>query len=226
MPSASPDNKAHTSWLWSNHFKGLVSIMYKESRHILRDPKTLFLMLLVPAAQLTVFGYAIDMDVKNITTYVYNQDGRAESRALIDSFKNSGYFTIKETVRSDDEIIAAIIRGDAKIGLKIPRNYSDRLLTGEHTAFQILIDGSDSTVAMQALNVSNAIALQKSVGLLSTTLGGSARLPVEARPRVLFNPDMRTANFMIPGLAGIILQMITMLLTAFAIVREKETGTL
>jgi ABC transporter DrrB family efflux protein len=209
-----------------NSFRGLTAIMYKESRHILRDPRTLFLMLLVPAVQLTVFGYAIDMDVKNIPTYVYNLDGRAESRALVDSFTNSGYFTIKEHVRSDQEVIDAIIRGDAKIGLKIPRDYSDRLLTGEHVALQVLIDGSDSTVAMQALNVSNAIALQKSIGILADTVGGASQPPVEARPRVLFNPDMRTANFMVPGLVGIILQMITMLLTAFAIVREKETGTL
>jgi ABC-type multidrug transport system permease subunit len=90
----------------------------------------------------------------------------------------------------------------------------------------VLIDGSDSTVAMQALNVSNAIALRKSIGLLAGVTGGMTDAPVVAQPRVLFNPDMRTANFMVPGLVGIILQMITMLLTAFAIVREKETGTL
>ncbi len=207
-------------------FKGLVAIMYKESRHIFRDPRTLFLMLLLPAVQLTIFGYAIDMDVKNTPTYVYTLDGRAESRALIDSFENSGYFHVIEVVRSDEEIIAAIVRGDAKIGLKIPRDYSDRLLTAEKTEIQVLIDGSDSTVAMQALNVSNAIALQKSIELLASTQVGSTDPPVSAQPRVLFNPDMRTANFMVPGLVGVILQMITMLLTAFAIVREKETGTL
>lgn len=207
-------------------FKGLVSIMYKESRHILRDPRTLFLMLLVPAAQLTVFGYAIDMDVKNIPTVVYNLDGRTESRALIDSFRNSGYFTIKREVTSGEEVNHAIVRGEAKIGLIIPHDYSDRLLTGEHTEIQVLIDGSDSTVAMQALNVSNAIALRKSISLLASASGGATEPPVTAQPRVLFNPDMRTANFMVPGLVGIILQMITMLLTAFAIVREKETGTL
>lgn len=207
-------------------FKGLFSIMYKESRHILRDPRTLFLMLLVPAAQLTVFGYAIDMDVKNIATVVYNLDGRAESRALIDSFINSGYFTIKREVTSGAEVNHAIVRGEAKIGLIIPHDYSDRLLTGEHTEIQVLIDGSDSTVAMQALNVSNAIALRKSIDLLADVSGGATEPPIAAQPRVLFNPDMRTANFMVPGLVGIILQMITMLLTAFAIVREKETGTL
>jgi ABC-type multidrug transport system permease subunit len=196
--------------------KGFAAIVYKESRHILRDPRTLFLMLLVPAVQLTIFGYAIDMDVKNIPTVIYNLDGRAESRALIDRFVNTGYFNIRGHVTSDEAVNHAII----------PHDYSDRLLLGERTSVQVLIDGSDSTVAMQALNVSNAIALRESIDVLAEISGTTLDPPVEARPRVLFNPDMRTANFMVPGLVGIILQMITMLLTAFAIVREKETGTL
>ena len=207
-------------------FRGLSSIIYKESKHILRDPRTLFLMLLVPGIQLTVFGYAIDMDVKNIATVVYNLDGRAESRALVDSFKNTGYFNIVREVNTAPEVVEAIVRGEAKVGLRIPPDYSDRILAGEHTDVQVLIDGSDSTVAMQALNVSNAIALRRSIALLADTAGAATDPPVEARPRVLFNPDMRTANFMVPGLVGIILQLITMLLTAFAVVREKETGTL
>ena len=207
-------------------FRGFASIVYKESRHILRDPRTLFLMLLVPAVQLTIFGYAIDMDVKNIPTVVYNLDGRAESRALIDRFINTGYFNIRRHVTSGAAVNHAIVAGEAKVGLIIPHDYSDRLLLGEHTSIQVLIDGSDSTVAMQALNVSNSIALRESIDVLAEVSGGALDPPVEARPRVLFNPDMRTANFMVPGLVGIILQMITMLLTAFAIVREKENGTL
>jgi len=208
-------------------FRGLAAIMYKESRHIIRDPKTLFLMLLLPSVQLTIFGYAIDLDVKHIPTVVYNLDGRQESRQLLDDFTNTGYFNIVETVHSDEDFVHVIVRGDAKVGLKIPPDYSDALLNAENTNIQILIDGSDSTVAMQALNVANAVTLRNSIQLLTNTIGGgSGEPPIEARPRVLFNPDMRTANFMVPGLLGIILQLITMLLTAFAVVREKETGTL
>ena len=207
-------------------FRGLTSIIYKESKHILRDPRTLFLMLLVPALQLTVFGYAINMDIKNIPTVVFDLDGRAESRALIDRFANTGYFDIRRRVATADEAIHAIVSGEARVALKIPPDYSDRVLLGEQTEIQVLIDGSDSTVAMQALNVSNAIVLRASVAQLAETLGASATPAIESRPRVLFNPDMRTANFMVPGLVGIILQIITMLLTAFAIVREKENGTL
>jgi ABC-type multidrug transport system permease subunit len=201
--------------------------MYKESRHVLRDPRTLFLMLMIPSLQLTIFGYAINLDIKHIATAVYNMDGRQESRSLIDSFVNTGYFDIAARVDSDDALNREIVRGNAKVGIKIPRDFSDKLLTGENTRIQILIDGSDSSAAMQALNVSNAIALRKSIGIMSKILGAKEGvMPVEARPRVLFNPDMRTANFMVPGLVGIILQLVTLLLTTFAIVREKEQGTL
>jgi len=207
-------------------FRGLNAIIYKESRHILRDPKTLFLMLLLPSLELTIFGFAVNLDVKNIPTAVYNLDGRRASLDLLDTFVNTGYFNIVAHIGSDVEMNAAIVRGTVKVGLKIPPDYSDKVLTAASTKVQVLIDGSDSSSAMQALNVANAIGLRTSLEILSRELSVDADLPVEARPRVLFNPDMRTANFMVPGLVGVILQVVIMLLTAFAIVREKEQGTL
>lgn len=212
-------------------FRGITSIIYKESIHILRDPRTLFLMILVPGIQLTIFGYAINLDVKNIPTVIHDLDGRAESRALVDAFVNSGYFNIVAVADSDTAMMREIVRGKAKVGLKIPPDYSDRLVRGLGTQLQILIDGSDSTISMQALNVANAIALRKSITVLSASgatvaAPGMDNLPIDARPRVLFNPDMKTANFMVPGLVGMVMQMVTMFLTAFAIVREKENGTL
>lgn len=206
--------------------KGLTSIIYKETFHILRDPRTLFLMLLIPGLDMTIFGYAIDLDVRDIPTVVYNLDGRRDSRELIDHFRNSGYFTITGRVFSDDELNTAIVRGKAKIGIKIAPDYTDRLLRGESAAVQVLIDGSDSTVAMQALNVANAIALRESLRLVAKRVNTPAEMPVDARPRVLFNPDMKTPNFMVPGLVGMIMQVVTMFLTAFAVVKEKESGTL
>ncbi|MBI4559953.1 MAG: ABC transporter permease [Candidatus Hydrogenedentes bacterium] len=206
--------------------RGFTSIVYKESIHVTRDPRSLFFMVIIPALQLTIFGYAIDLDVRNIPTVVYNLDGRAESRDLIDIFRNSDYFHIIDYVNSDEELQTAIVRGDAKVAVKIPPDYTDQLVRGGNTSIQVLIDGSDSTVAMQALNVANAIALRKSLAIVSNQLGNPARPPIEARPRVLFNPDMRTPNFMIPGLLAIVMQIVTMFLTAFAIVREKEQGTL
>jgi len=206
-------------------FRGFTSIVYKESIHILRDPRTLFLMLVIPGLQLTIFGYAIDMDVKHIPTVVYNLDGRQDSRELVDTFRNSGTFDIVGAVGSDYEMMHTIVRGKAKVAIKIPPDYTDKLLTGSHTEIQILIDGGDSSVAMNALNVSNAIALRKSLTILSKSVGTGTTPPIEARPRMLFNPDMKTATFMVPGLVGIVMQVVTMFLTAFAIVREKENGT-
>lgn len=205
---------------------GLGAIVYKETRHILRDPKTLFLMLVIPSLELIIFGFAVNLDIKNIKTVVYNLDERQESRDLIDSFVNSGYFDIVGDAHSDDELFGDIVKGKAKVALKIPSDFTDRVLRRQETQLQILIDGSDSTVAMQALNVSNAIGLRASIYMLSSALPGHTALPIEMRPRVLFNPDMRTANFMVPGLVGVVLQVVIMLLTCFAIVREKEQGTL
>jgi len=206
-------------------FRGLESIIYKEIIHVLRDRTALLLMLLIPGIQLTIFGYAIDLDVKNVPTVVWNLDGRAESRTLLDAFRNTGTFDFVGTAHSEEDLLGRIVRGDAQVGIKIPPDYTDNLLLGRHTAIQVLIDGSNSTVAMQALNVSNALALRRSIDIINQTIE-TTQPPVEARPRILFNPDMRTANFMVPGLVGIIMQMITMFLTAFAVVRERENGAL
>ena len=207
-------------------FKGFFAVVYKESRHILRDPRTLFLMMLVPSAQLTIFGYAINMDVKHIPTAVYDMDGRQESQHYIDAFTNSGYFDILKYVHSDEELMNEIVRGHVGVGVKIPPDFEDDLLSGKGATVQVLIDGSNSSIAMQALNVSNSMALRKSIQIVTQGVGISSKPLLESRSRVLFNPDMRTANFMVPGLVGIILQLVTMLLTAFSIVREKENGTL
>ena len=206
-------------------FRGMTSIIYKETIHIIRDPRTLFLMLVVPAIQLTIFGYAIELDVKNIPTVVYNLDGRTESKQLIQEFVNTGYFDVVGPVFSDEELQGALVRGEARVGIKIPPNYTDRIRAGKPAQIQVLIDGSDSTVAMQALNVANGITLRRSLLMLNEGLESRAPL-IDTRPRMLFNPAMRTANFMVPGLIGIVLQIVTMILTAFAIVREKENGTL
>jgi ABC-type multidrug transport system permease subunit len=207
-------------------FRGLTSIIYKEVFHLVRDPRSLFLMFLMPAMDMIIFGYAIDLEVSNIATAVYDLDGRQESRELLDMFANSGYFALTERVGSDEEMLTAVVQNRAKVAVKIPPDFTDRVVSGRPAAVQVLLDGSDSTVAMQALQVVNAIALNKSLDILSETIDTRAALPVEVRPRVLFNPDMRTANFMIPGIVVITMLQVTLLLTALTIVREKEQGTL
>jgi ABC transporter DrrB family efflux protein len=201
--------------------KGFGSIFYKEIIQISRDPVTLVLMLLVPMFQLTVFGYAINTDVRDIKTAVYNLDLGRESRELLAAFENTDYFHIVEYVGSDEVLNNAIVAGRVKIGIKIPPDYSDRLLTNRQAAVLVLIDGSDSSIATQSLQVSTSVGLTQSLARLT-----NSQLPIEVRPKMLFNPDSRSANFMVPGLVAVILQIITTMLTAFSIVRERERGTL
>lgn len=211
-------------------FKGFQSVFYKEVIQISRDPLTLALMLLVPMIQLMVFGYAINTDVRDIKTAVYNLDPGLQSRDLLQAFENTDYFHIVRYVGSDDELNNSIVTGSVKVGIKIPPDYSDRLLANTQATVLVLIDGSDSSIATQSLQVASQVGLTESLARLGAELrrgpGQSPQLPIEIRPKMLFNPDSRSANFMVPGLIAVILQIITTLLTAFSIVREREQGTL
>ena len=211
-------------------FRGFRSIFYKEIIQISRDPLTLALMMLVPMIQLMVFGYAINTDVRNIKTAVYNLDPGPQSRDLLHAFENTDYFQIVRYVGSDEELNSSIVTGRVKVGIKIPPDYSDRLLANRQATVLVLIDGSDSSIATQSLQVASQVGLTESLARLSTALQSSSsrtsQLPIEVRPKMLFNPDSRSANFMVPGLIAVILQIITTLLTAFSIVREREQGTL
>ena len=160
--------------------KGFGSIFYKEIIQISRDPVTLVLMLLVPMFQLAVFGYAINTDVRDIKTAVYNLDLGRESRELLAAFENTDYFHIVEYVGSDEELNNAIVAGRVKIGIKIPPDYSDRLLTNRQATVLVLIDGSDSSIATQSLQVSTSVGLTQSLArLTSSRLRASNRSPPE-----------------------------------------------
>jgi ribosome-dependent ATPase len=216
---------------------GLWAVLVKEFYHIRRQPSTIFFMLVVPVMQTIIFGYAIDTQIENIPTVVLDMDGRAQSRQLVDMFKNTRRFKIVDESRNEHDFEHAITAGDAKVGIKIPPNYSDRIIRGEKVEVQVLIDGSDSQVATTALNTSQLLGINASLALArkkaeavqlapARDAAGRGDLPVEFRPRLLFNPDLKSAYFFVPGLVGIILQLVTLFLTSFAIVRERELGTL
>src|ERR1051326_775319 len=203
-------------------WRRLFSVARKEVYHILRDPMTLFFTLFVPILELFMLGYAIDTNVRHIRTVIVDHTNNLESRNLIQRFENSEDFNVVAHVYSDEEMNQMIVAGKARVGIKIPEDYSRRLEAGQTAQILVLVDGSESSVAAEAVNVGNAIALRES---LDKALGGK-QLPVDARPRVLFNPDTRSANFFIPGLMVIMCQMMATMLAATAIVREKENGTL
>src|SRR6266704_69783 len=206
-----------------NYFRGFGAVFYKEVLHVRRDPATLFFSLVIPLLQMVVLGFGIDTNIRQINTIVFNADGRRESRELLDRLKNSDTFHVIRYVENDGDLNDAIIAGKARVGIKIPVDYSDRLLHNMSAQVLVLIDGSDSSVAGQAINVTTAIGLDES---LRRVLQDRARFAVDMRPKILFNPDSRSPNFLLPGLTAILLLNVTTFLTAFSIVREKERGTL
>ena len=210
----------------SGPFAGLWPVLRKEAIHIRRDPMALFFTVLIPVLQLFLLGYAINMNVRSVPTIVYDAAQTQESRRLLERFVNSDDFKIIGSVFNDDELNHAIISGRAQVGIKIPPDYTRRLMAGDTASVLILVDGSDSQVAGETSNVANAIALSESLERVLQQSGGRISLPVEARRKILFNPDLRSANFFIPGLIVILMQIQTVTLTAFAIVRERERGTM
>ena len=207
----------------TNLFRGFGAVFYKEVLHVRRDSATFFFSLLIPLLQMVLLGFGIDTNVRQINTIVYNADGRRESRELIDRLKNSDTFHIIRYAENDRDLTDAIVAGKARVGVKVPVDYSDRLLHHMGAQVLVLIDGSDSSVAGQAINVTTAIGLDES---LRRVLTSQNQMAVQMRPKILFNPDSRSPNFFLPGLTAILLLNVTTFLTAFAIVREKEKGTL
>ena len=204
-------------------FRGFRAVFFKETLHVRRDPSTLFFSLVIPLLQMVVLGFGIDTNIRQVNTVIFNADGRRESRELIDRLKNSDTFYIIRYVQNDRDMNDLIVAGKARVGIKVPVEYSDRLLHQMSAQVLVLIDGSDSSVAGQAINVSNAIGLDES---LRRVLPDRDKMAVEMRPKMLFNPDSRSPNFFLPGLTAIMLLNVTTFLTAFSIVREKERGTL
>lgn len=216
---------------------GFLAILLKEFAHVRREPSTLFFMLVIPVLQTTIFGYAIQTKIENIPTIVYDLDGRASARELIASLANTRTFSMVDSVHSESEFHRALASGRAKVGVLIPPDFSDRLIQRRQVQVQVLIDGSESQVATTALNTINLLGMQSSIRLSlpaaevarfapARDAVGRASLPIEMRPRLLYNSGLESSHFFVPGLIGIVLQLVTLFLTAFAVVRERELGTL
>jgi ABC-type multidrug transport system permease subunit len=206
-------------------FRGFSAILYKEFLVVFRDPLTLFFMFFPPLIQLIAFGYALDTDVKNLSTIVLDEDQTRESRELVDQFRNTRTFRVVGNAQSVAELAAAIRQGRAYVGLQIPPGFTRDLRAGRTARVQVLIDGSNSTIASSSLNTSLNIGFRKAL-LEWGSRTGLRELPVEVRPQILYNPEMRSPNFFVPGVIGLVLQIATMFATAMALVRERERGTL
>ncbi|MBA3386677.1 MAG: ABC transporter permease [Chthoniobacterales bacterium] len=206
-------------------FRGLNAILFKEFISVLRDPMTLFFMLFPPLIEMIAFGYALDNDVKHMGMAVLNEDRTVESRQLLDRFVNTETFRIVGEVQNVEELASEIRKGRAYVGLQIPPHFTRDLRAGYPAQVQMLIDGSNSTTALQALNTAVTLALSQSVERMMRE-SGRVHIPIEVRPQMLYNPTMRSPNFFVPGVIGVVLQIGTTFATAMAVVRERERGTL
>jgi ABC-2 type transport system permease protein len=205
-----------------------VPIIRKEFIHIVRDPRTLVVMFLIPVVQLVLLGYAANTDIRHLAMGVYDSDRSTQSRALLDAYRASDYFALSYFVQSEAELAQLMDNGKVRAGIIIPPQYGDDVLKGRQAQVAFIIDGSDPSVATPAFAAAQQIGQmqgirlsQQRLGVDIASLGG-----IEVRPRVWYNPDLRSANYMIPALIGLILQFLTGLFTAMAIVREREQGTI
>jgi len=208
----------------------LAAIIIKEFVQLVRDTRTLVMALLMPVIMLLLFGYAITTEVEHLPTVVFDQSQSQESRRLLQRFVNSRYFDIRKAAGSLDEIQREIDYGASRVGIVIPPDYDDLIQAGRTAQIQVIVDASDPLVARSALSTAEAIGQVTSLEIVTRLLsraGSPVRgVPLEVRARAWYNPDLRSVNFMVPGLLAVILSMLTLMLTAIAIVRERELGTL
>ncbi|HMD02274.1 MAG TPA: ABC transporter permease [Candidatus Baltobacteraceae bacterium] len=204
---------------WS--LRGFDAVVYKELRQITRSPATLALAILIPTLQMVLLGYAINTTVEHVPAAVYDGDRGRAAEALLDALSGSRSFDIVLKVPNRQALRAAIVAGKVRVGFDIPENFTADLIAGRRPAVGALVDGSDSAIAQVAYASAAAFA---SIPLRNTT--APATPAFEVRPLVLFNPSLRSADFFVPGLIGLVMQNITVLLTALAIVGERERGTL
>jgi ABC-2 type transport system permease protein len=209
----------------------LMSIIRKEFIQITRDRRTLVIILIIPIIQLFLLGYSATTDVRNVPLAVFDQCRCAESRTLLDSYRAADYFKLAYDVGSEDEIRTLIEQGEARAGIIIPPDYNTALAEG-HAEVAFILDGSDAAAGSTALAAATLIGQQHATSLMMEKLERSGvnvdnfQPPLTVQTRVWYNPDLVSSYFMIPGVIGMILFAITAILTATAIVRERERGTI
>jgi len=190
-----------------------------------RDRLTLTIMIGLPIVQLLLFGYAIQTDVRHLPTIVLDESQTPESRDLIAAFENTGNFRLMARADGRPSLDLAIARGDAQAGLIVPYDYPRRLARGETATVQVIVDAADPLSSQAAVAAAAGVAQARNLAILGRAVG-RLQLPIEARVRPRYNPGLRSPNYIVPGLVGVILTITMVLVTAMAIVRERERGTL
>ncbi len=207
------------------------ALIKKEMIHMLRDPRTLVFIFLMPIMQLVLLGFVNNTDVKNVPTVIFDQDNSRASRDLLDSFNATGYFSFDYAVYSQVEVYNLIDSGKASVGIIIPPNYGTDLAIGKTADVLVLLDGANPTVAGSVMSAAALVGQAHGASVrakqlsLRGPMGGGAS-PVDVRTRVLYNPDLISSYNLVPGLIAMILFQTATSLTALAIVKERERGTI
>jgi ABC-2 type transport system permease protein len=200
-------------------------LIQKEIRQLFRDPKTKRIIFAAPIIQLLLFGYAVNTDVRNVSTIAVDQDNTQVSRLLLENLVSSGYFQIVETGESPRAIKEALDAGRALVGIEIPPGFSADVEGGREAAVQILIDGTNSNTATVAQGYAGRIVQAFSVDRL-VDRGGAVPGGIDLRARAWYNPDLSSRVYNVPAIIGMLLLLMALLLTGLAVVRERELGTL
>jgi ABC-2 type transport system permease protein len=213
------------------NLKRVFTVTKKEFIHIRRDKASMILALVAPVMMLLLFGFAVSTDVTDVRLAVCDQSNTMESRELIRSYENSSYFKVYTMIDNPQNAEKIIGAGQVKAVLLIPTDFAKGLRRGQREEVQILVDGSDPSVARTAANyavmISNSYSIKvSSVRLMNAAAALNKNSGVDARAMIMYNPTLESSKFNVPGVVGLILQNITVILTAFAMVREREKGTI
>lgn len=198
----------------------------KEVRQLLRDPRTRMMIFVSPILQLLLFGYAVNTDVRRLTTFVVDRDNTPDSRLLTDAFAAGDYFRIVGRSLSSGDMGRALDRGDAEVGIEIPAGFARDLRSGRGADVQILLDGTNSNTATIAQGYAARIVQRAAAGLAQESGTAASATPVDLRTRAWYNPGLESRVYNVPAVIGALLLLMCLLLTAMAIVREREVGTL
>lgn len=205
-------------------FFGLWPVFKKEVIHILRDSWTLYFIIGITVSHLLIIGFGVNAKIRQVKTVVYDLANTQESRDLIQRFINTDDFQIVKQVHHDKDLYDSLVSGEARVAIKIPANYSRNLINGGTSSILVLVDGSNSVVTTEVVNVTNSLTLRESLKRISSQTGLQPN--IEARQSILFNPDTLTPYFNIPGVVPFEMELIITFLVATSVVRERERGTL
>jgi ABC-2 type transport system permease protein len=211
-------------------FTRILAIFKKELRQIRRDKRTLAVLLFTPAFMLVMFGYALNFDVKHLSVAVYDEDKTQMSREFTDNFFHSEYFDLTYYLNKKSDIDKLMANEKIRIAIVIPPDFSENILAREKAKVQIIVDGSNSNTATTAIGYVNAVVQDFSQHILLERIERMGKrnvsMPVDFRPRVWYNPELDSSEFLIPGLIVFLLMVTAVISTALSVVREKERGTM